>query len=108
MHLYAFDMLGNEDDGLVAALSALRKSQGWSQEEVGQAIGVSQGHTSKVLRKIVPLSNRLKLRVAALLAPPALEALEVSGLEEEVVAALRKSGPFRALVAAALAMHRNK
>lgn len=106
MHLYAFDMPINENDHLAAALSELRESRGWSQEELGRAIGISQGHASKILRKIKPLSNRLKARASTLLASTTSAPQGPPALEEDVVAALRTSGPFRALVAAALEMHK--
>lgn len=93
-----------KDDELLSQVRELRSQRGWSQNELALALGVSQGHMSKVLSGKVTFSSRLYLRVKSLLsdAPPA-----VSPLEERALVTLRASARFRALVVAALDMHDN-
>jgi transcriptional regulator with XRE-family HTH domain len=106
MHLYALCMQGKRNADLVAAIATFRDAQGWSQEELGKASGVSQGHASKILRNINPISKKVRARAEVLLGLPASQPSPDSSLEIEAVAALKTSAPFRALVSAALKMHK--
>jgi transcriptional regulator with XRE-family HTH domain len=105
MHLYAFHMNGN-DEALLAELTSLRISKGWSQQDVGRALGASQGHLSKVLGQKAPISTRMRARIRSLLAGGDSDQPTEREFESDLVAALRSSSPFRALVRAGLEMHK--
>jgi transcriptional regulator with XRE-family HTH domain len=108
MHLYAFSVNSNEDnDALLTAVEALRRSTGWSQREIAQAIGASQGHVSKIFRKSIKISSKLSARLSALVEQKANGKLELSALERDALEAIRTSPSFRDLVSAALKMHNN-
>lgn len=49
-------------------VDGLRKQRRISQATIASALGVTQGHYSKALRGIVPLSNALRLRAEEWLA----------------------------------------
>jgi transcriptional regulator with XRE-family HTH domain len=105
MHIYAFIMNGN-DEGLLSELASLRTSRGWSQEDVSRALGTSQGHLSKVLGQKAPISSKMRVRLRALLASRETDKTSDAKLEGDLVTALRDSSPFRALICAALEMHK--
>lgn len=100
--------MNDNDKTLLSDLDSLRVNKGWSQREVGHVLGISQGHLSKLLDRKVPISLRMRARIRGLLADgDNVEASEIK-LETDVIAAVRSSSAFRALVLAALEMHKNK
>ena len=98
-------MDGN-DEALLSELASLRTNKGWSQKDLSRALGTTQGHLSKVLGRKVPVSLKMRLRLKALLANPDTDQAGEVRLEGDLVAALRSSSPFRALINAALDMHK--
>jgi transcriptional regulator with XRE-family HTH domain len=105
MHLYAFAMNGN-DEALLSELASLRTSKGWSQKDVSRALGTSQGHLSKVFAQKAPVSRKIRVRLRLLLANRDADEASDARLEGDLIAALRNSSPFRALMRAALEMHK--
>lgn len=87
------------------AIEALRQfmdANALSQEQACKKLGVTQGHLSKVLTGVQPLSPKMRNRI---LKDCLLEnATKRSHFETTVVEALRNSQSFRTLVTAALRM----
>ena len=105
MHIYALHMNGN-DEALLSELTSLRISRGWSQQDVSRALGTTQGHLSKVLSQKSPISQKMRIKLQALLISRDADQTSEAKFEGDLIAALRSSSPFRALVRAGLDMHK--
>ena len=88
---------------LLAALEERRLKAGASQTTWAAQLKVSQGHYSKIIRGLVPLSYKARARVTALLET---EADTASNFEQRILETCRASQDFRALIHAALKMHK--
>ena len=97
-------MQDKTEKDLLAAIQKARCDLGLSQAEVARQLDISQGHLSKILSENVPFSNKVARRARSWLATGKGPS---KTLEEESAAALRQSPSFRALVEAALQMHKN-
>lgn len=50
---------------LVSSIERARRQRGLTQAELAEELGVTQGHFSKVARKVSPLSDKLEKRALA-------------------------------------------
>ena len=95
------------DADLVRAVRERRLAAGTPQRVVAARVGVTQPHFSKVERGLVPLSARMRARMRDELSEGAGAAPPEADIEAAALAAIRSSGPFRALVASALKLHKS-
>jgi transcriptional regulator with XRE-family HTH domain len=98
--------MNDNDERLLSGLNSLRTSRGWSQEDVSCALGMTQGHLSKVLGRKVPISPKMRVKLNALLASRDSDETGAVKLESDLILAVRSSSPFRALMRAALDMQK--
>jgi plasmid maintenance system antidote protein VapI len=92
----------DNDEKLLSDLRSLIARQGWTQAELRPALGVSQGHISKLIHGRAALTPRMRSRVAALLNGSPVPG---SPLEARVIAAMQASPKLRRLFEVALEMH---
>ncbi|WP_456815334.1 helix-turn-helix domain-containing protein [Bradyrhizobium sp. USDA 4508] len=92
---------------LCKALDNFRKQRGLSQGDLARRLQISQPHLSRILSGSAPLSGKVKVRAAQLLAPPQ-SARRTSAWMRKVAAAAERSSSFRQLVNLALIMLESK
>lgn len=98
----------NKDDSIIAALKAHQRNDELTQVELAMALGIHQAHLSKVMAGKVPLSSKLRARAERLLQGQESSNISLEDLEVEVIQALRSSSAFRALIRAAMQLHRQR
>ena len=98
----------NKDDVIIASLKAHQRKHESTQVELAAALGVHQAHLSKVLACKVPLSRKLKAKIEGLLQGDKPSNASLEELEVELIHALRSSSAFRALIRAAMQLHRRQ
>ena len=91
-----------KQEELLISLEAKRLQLGASQEVWASTLQLSQGHYSKIIRREVSLSNKVRARIDGLLKSDLAPA---SDFEKKILGACRASQDFRDLIAAALRMH---
>jgi transcriptional regulator with XRE-family HTH domain len=98
----------DKDFSIIANLGALRDRSAMTQVELAQALGVHQGHLSKILSGKVLLSAKIRMKVEALLQNDASVGGARPDLEAELLQAMRTSESFRELMQAAIKMHNSR
>ncbi|WP_367279178.1 helix-turn-helix domain-containing protein [uncultured Roseibium sp.] len=98
----------NKNSSVIAALKARQRKDELTQVELASALGIHQAHLSKVLAGKAPLSSKLKAKVERLLQGGSLADASLENLEVELIQALRSSRTFRALIRAAMQLHRRQ
>lgn len=105
--IYAMHMT-NKDDSIIAALKARQRKDESTQVELATALGIHQAHLSKVMAGKAPLSSKLRAKVEGLLQGGESSNASLEELEVELIQALRSSSAFRALIRAAMQLHRRR
>lgn len=96
----------DKDGSIIAALKARQRKGAVTQVELAAALGIHQGHLSKVMAGKAPLSRKLKAKAERLLQGEEAAPASLRDLEVELIQALRSSSTFRALMRAAMQLHR--
>lgn len=98
----------NKAEPIIAALKVRQRTDELTQVALATALGIHQGHLSKVMAGKVPLSSKLRAKAERLLQGGASSNVSLEDLEVEVIQTLRSSRAFRALMRAAMQLHRRK
>lgn len=98
----------DKDGSIIKALKARLTKDGLKQVELAAALGIHQAHLSKVMARKVPLSNKLRANVERLLKGDEEPKAGTEDLEAELLQILRSSSAFRALIRAAIQLHRRR
>jgi len=88
----------------VRQLVVQMRRRGLGQSDVAAALGVTQGHLSKVIAGRVPVSDRLDREIRSFLSSLDREPIGSTELSTLVDHAIRESADFRTLVRSALRM----
>lgn len=104
--IYALHAM-DKDASIIAALFEWQQRQGATQVELAGALGIHQGHLSKVMAGKVPLSRKLGTKAEMLLKGVAPRP-DMGEFETAVLHAVRTSSSFRTLVRAAMQLHGRK
>lgn len=72
------------------------------------ALGIHQAHLSKIMAGKAPLSSKLKAKAERLFQGGEPSNASLEDLEVEMIQALRSSSTFRALMRAAMQLHRRR
>ncbi|WP_216665218.1 helix-turn-helix domain-containing protein [Pseudoruegeria sp. HB172150] len=100
--------MSNKDGSIIAALKACQRKDKLTQAELATALGIHQAHLSKVMAGKAPLSSKLRARAERLLQSGEASNALIEDLEVELIQALRSSKDFRALIRAAMQLHRTR
>lgn len=98
----------DKDGSIIAALKARQRKDALTQAELATALGIHQAHLSKVMAGKAPLSSKLKAKAERLLQGDEAPTASLQDLEVELIQALRSSSTFRALMRAAMQLHRRR
>lgn len=94
-------MTSQKRSSFAKILDNFRRQEGLTQDDLARQLRVSQPHISRILSGDVPPGNKLRLRVARLLAARQTPTQHPEWAEK-VAAAAGRSAAFRRLVGAAL------
>ncbi len=100
--------MNRKNRSIIAALKTRQRNDNLTQLELAAALGIHQGHLSKVLSGKVPLSRKLNVKVERLLEGDAAPTRVIEILESEVVQELRSSSAFRTFMRAAMQLHQQR
>lgn len=100
---YAFAVPSNMKSTVRRLVTHMRQ-RGLLQAEAAAALGVSQGHLSKVMAGRVPASARLQVTIDKLIATQSAKPAPASELTILIGTALTESVEFRTIVQAALTL----
>lgn len=98
----------SKNDSIIADLKARQQKDELTQLELAAALGIHQGHLSKVMAGKAPLSIKLNARIERLLQNGEPADVSPEEFEVELINALRSSSAFRALIRAAMQLHRRR
>lgn len=96
-------MTSTKRGSFAKTLDNFRRQRGLTQNDLARQLRVSQPHISRILSGDVPPGDKLRLRVARLLAVQQPSAHQPEWVEK-VAGAARRSAAFRRLLSAALEM----
>ncbi len=98
----------SKNDPIIAALKTRQQKEELTQVELASSLGVHQAHLSKVMAGKAPLSSKLRAKIESLLQGGKPADASLKDLELELIQAVRSSSTFRALMRAAMQLHRRQ